>query len=369
VTSDKQKEYLGQLNEKLVKEKVVSDANYIVTAKVPIIKIDDQETSTHADVGYGTLSGIINTDYLRCICVVYPRAKFLIFVLKAFLAMREMNEPFKGGLGSYALSLLVISHFQQFQRNFGIKEEDALIGKLLITFFQLYCESPDLPKSSKPEDRPFTFSHFAVSVRANGVYIPLSELRASSKGLFYVAEGSPIPFVEDPLLPGNNVASSCFKYQNIKPQFLKAYQLLTSPIPPPLPPPLYEQCERLVEQLRRRRKKLETGREEETETDQEWERAISPLPHLPLLSLPLPLTLTPPPADVSRKSRLQALPLLTRTSPFILLSLTPMKSCVLWKGVAQSKRSSSAFPSTRKSRLFLARLSMSTLISHSLGGN
>mmetsp|Transcript_6416 Transcript_6416/g.9137 ORF Transcript_6416/g.9137 Transcript_6416/m.9137 type:complete len:383 (-) Transcript_6416:3004-4152(-) len=59
-------------------------------------------------------------------------------VIKCFLHQRNLGEVFRGGLGSYALFLLTLSHLQMHQFNFP-RPANAL-GDMLMDFFELYGE-------------------------------------------------------------------------------------------------------------------------------------------------------------------------------------------------------------------------------------
>lgn len=79
---------------------------------------------------------------------VLPPMRHLVMVLKVFLHQRDLNEVYAGGLGSYALLVLVAAFLQlhpsrQPSRRFGkgpSKPEDLEqnLGILLIDFFRLY---------------------------------------------------------------------------------------------------------------------------------------------------------------------------------------------------------------------------------------
>ncbi|KAK2961223.1 putative DNA polymerase sigma [Blattamonas nauphoetae] len=207
--------------------------NFISTAKVPIVKIHDEQTNLNVDVGYGSVTGITNSDYLRCLLVVYPTARPLILIVKAFLAAEGLNEPFKGGLGGYALSLLVVSHLQQFKRNFGKDWKTTSLGCLLTCFFQLYGESPTLPQPPNSNQR-FSFSRYAVSVRGEGRYILLETLKHSNRNLAMATNFTYSNIVvEDPLDPENNTARSCYQISLIQRNFCRAFGILSSPTTPP----------------------------------------------------------------------------------------------------------------------------------------
>ncbi|KAK2951574.1 putative sigma DNA polymerase [Blattamonas nauphoetae] len=287
-------DFLFQLREHLDEQDVVTKAELITGARVRIIKITDERTGVQCDVGFGSLSGIINTDFLRCLLVVYPQASELVLLLKAFIARVHLNEPYTGGLGGYALSLMVVSHLQQFSRNFGRRFEKEQAGQLLITFFLLYGEMDELP--TPPNNEPkFSFNRFGLSVRGQGSYFDVDELRRTKPDMF--AQGPElIPiFIEDPLDPTNNTARTCFKYARIQQHFREAYQQLMLPLAKPISQhcferirenriPLYHESVRAygtqmrqkkqAEKERRRREEMEEERRKEEERQEEERRQL-----------------------------------------------------------------------------------------------
>ena len=65
-----------------------------------------------------------------------PALRPLTLVVKQFLAQRCLNEVYTGGLGSYAIMLMVLSFLQMHQRP-GARSARANLGVLLIEFFEL----------------------------------------------------------------------------------------------------------------------------------------------------------------------------------------------------------------------------------------
>ncbi|KAK2964767.1 putative DNA polymerase sigma [Blattamonas nauphoetae] len=241
--------FLSKLADHLSSYNVVSKAELLRSARVPIIKITDRLSGVHCDVGFGTMTGIINTDFLRCLLVVYPQANELIILLKAFLAKLKLNEPYTGGLGGYALSLLVVSHLQQFERNFGLDYKTVESGELLRTFFQLYGEHPSLPDPPNGSPR-YSCERFGVSVRGKGLYLDIAELKEKVPDLFPKGSADLPIFIEDPLDPTNNTSRSSFNYGEIRRHFREAYVKLQLNLPPPIPPRCFATVqEHIVNQL------------------------------------------------------------------------------------------------------------------------
>ncbi|KAK2957225.1 putative DNA polymerase sigma subunit [Blattamonas nauphoetae] len=237
-------DFLDRFAQHLEKFNIVSKPELIKTARIPIIKITDKVTGVHCDLGYGTMTGIINTDFLRCLLIIYPEATDLIMILKAFLAKHNLNEPYKGGLGGYALSLLVVSHLQQYSRNFGANYKETPSGQLLLHFFVLYGEMDELPAPPNDEEK-FSCEKFGISVRGHGRYLKIPELREQKPELFPLHTNLPI-FIEDPLNPSNNTSRSCFNYSLVRDHFRDAYRQLMLPLPPPITPHCFQTTRRHV---------------------------------------------------------------------------------------------------------------------------
>lgn len=81
-------------------------------AKVPIIKIVTAEGNIKIDISLnmtnGVQAGMIVKEYLAAMPAVRP----LVMLLKSFTWRMDAHEPFNGGMGSYAITCLVISFLQ-----------------------------------------------------------------------------------------------------------------------------------------------------------------------------------------------------------------------------------------------------------------
>lgn len=90
-----------------------------------------------------------------------PPMRPLVIVLKVFLQQRELNEVYSGGIGSYALLVMVAAflqtHRSRWQRGGGLGREGEIegsLGVLLVDFMRLYG-APCPPPPSSPHPRPF----------------------------------------------------------------------------------------------------------------------------------------------------------------------------------------------------------------------
>lgn len=111
----------------------------IDNAKVPIVKCVDSNSGISVDVSFDVSNGPENVgliqDYLRR----YPALRPLVLVLKCFLLQRKLNEVFSGGIGSYCLILVVMSHLQMYGSNFRRSpDQKPSLGTLLIDLLHLY---------------------------------------------------------------------------------------------------------------------------------------------------------------------------------------------------------------------------------------
>lgn len=107
-----------------------------IKAKVPLVKIVARDSNVQCDISFGQSNGIQNVPVIKRYIADFPALRPLLFVLKCFLKQRSLNEVFSGGLGSYSVLLMVVSHLQNLDNNFpGAK---ANLGTALMNFFRFY---------------------------------------------------------------------------------------------------------------------------------------------------------------------------------------------------------------------------------------
>lgn len=103
---------LRMLADSVVRASMATAPQVIDKAKVPIVKFVDSKTGIQVDVSFNQENGIHNTkvvnDFLREYDVLRP----LVLVLKHFMQSRDLQEPYTGGIGSYALTLMLVSFLQ-----------------------------------------------------------------------------------------------------------------------------------------------------------------------------------------------------------------------------------------------------------------
>ncbi|CAK9787057.1 hypothetical protein CC85DRAFT_277448 [Cutaneotrichosporon oleaginosum] len=185
----------------------------VLGAKVPIMKFVTRTPYGRipVDISFNQTNGIdagkIITHYLDAL----PGARELITVVKYFLAQRQMNEVFTGGLGSYSVICLVIS-FMQMHPKLRRSEMDAQrnLGTLLLEFFELY-------------GRQFNYELVGISIRRGGEYFLKRERGWVKRG------GNPAPFtlaIEDPQNLDNDISSGSYGIPRVKLTLAGAYDMI-----------------------------------------------------------------------------------------------------------------------------------------------
>eukprot|EP01062_Namystynia_karyoxenos_P049513 TRINITY_DN3793_c3_g1_i1.p1 TRINITY_DN3793_c3_g1~~TRINITY_DN3793_c3_g1_i1.p1 ORF type:complete len:764 (+),score=253.38 TRINITY_DN3793_c3_g1_i1:70-2292(+) len=181
--------------------------NVIKHTKVPIVKFTHKETWIDVDISIDSPNGRVNSELVVRYCRSYPIAQPLISVVKYFLQQRSMHEPYTGGLGSYAVTLAVISFLQNHP---ALADPDAArqagMGGLLVDFFRVYGSLMD-------------FQTVGIRVR-DGRYI-------RKQPHHYTRDRGGL-YCEDPQDPSNNVTASTRQMHSIRSAFNHAFHALVS---------------------------------------------------------------------------------------------------------------------------------------------
>ena len=77
-------------------------------AAVPIIKLADDLSGIRVDISFNMANGLRAAELIKHFKKRFPALPKLIYVLKQFLYLRDLNEVYSGGLSSYALILMVV---------------------------------------------------------------------------------------------------------------------------------------------------------------------------------------------------------------------------------------------------------------------
>ncbi|PRW59743.1 non-canonical poly(A) RNA polymerase PAPD5 [Chlorella sorokiniana] len=217
---------LKALANALARRNMAKNMQVIAKAKVPIVKFEDAETGYAFDVSFDVANGPEAAENVRALMDSLPPMRPLVMVLKVFLQQRELNEVYSGGLGSYALLVMVAAFLQlhpsrvQAGSGYGYKgkrgaaeEIEGSLGVLLVDFLRLY-------------GRALNNQEVGVSCRRGGSYFSKRQ-----KGFFQPDR----PFlyaVEDPNDPSNDLGRNSYNISRVRMAFDWAYCQLVAPSEP-----------------------------------------------------------------------------------------------------------------------------------------
>lgn len=191
--------WLEKISIYLEDEGLAEDTQIISNARIPIIKFKVPYLDYNIDISLNSYTGQksskVAIDYLE----KYPGTRQLSLLIKYYLQQRGLNEVYTGGLGSYAILLMVVS-FLQNHKLVKSKKLDPLnnLGVLFFEFLDFYGNK-------------FSNTELAISTTNGGTY---SEPIPSGK--FYQI---PLLTIWDPTNQENNVTQGSFNYVRIKNSF------------------------------------------------------------------------------------------------------------------------------------------------------
>lgn len=195
---------MEELASQLRRARVPSEMNLITRARVPIIKMTDAATNYKVDISFEVMDGVKNTELVRTYLSSSPLVQPLVLIIKFLLSYYKLNETFTGGIGSYALTLLVLFHVQMHP---GLEA-----GELLTSFFYEFGFK-------------FDYENTGISILGGPHTFSKKE-----RGWFQAYQ----PFLlslEDPALPENDVGRGSFNMFRIRDAFQNAYKELASAPP------------------------------------------------------------------------------------------------------------------------------------------
>eukprot|EP01060_Flectonema_neradi_P030383 TRINITY_DN4399_c0_g1_i2.p1 TRINITY_DN4399_c0_g1~~TRINITY_DN4399_c0_g1_i2.p1 ORF type:complete len:575 (+),score=101.76 TRINITY_DN4399_c0_g1_i2:57-1727(+) len=201
---------MDKLADHIAKKGICEEAypQVIKQTKVPIVKFTHKETWIDVDISFNSPNGRINSEMVVAYCKQHPVAAPLVMLVKYFLQQRSMNEPFTGGLGSYAVSLMVVS-FLQHHGGFQAGSDPSAVGLggLLMDFFRHYVL--------------FDYQNIGVSVRDRAFFRKTRE-QQNDRATFLLV---------DPQNDQNNVTASSRQLSSIRSAFHHAFLALDCEFP------------------------------------------------------------------------------------------------------------------------------------------
>ena len=199
---------LSKLYEYIRGEPWVKDCKLISKAAVPIIKLVTIEKYNNMSIDIS-----IQDDKhfgLKCVELVkqfineFKSLKPLVLAIKNILKKANLNDPYKGGISSYGLILMIV-FFLQKQKSTGIDispgENNSNLGKLFFEFIKFY----------------------AIFFESNKVIININDpnnINTFNEYDYNNMIHTPDLIIIDPLNHFNNVAKSCIQFFNIKMSFI-----------------------------------------------------------------------------------------------------------------------------------------------------
>ena len=197
-------DFLDKLNEILSNDiKFVESIKYLNKAKVPIIKIQTTKEfgNTMIDITLQTKDhyGLKCVNLVKQLLKEYDTLEILLFPLKTMLKITGLNDPYNGGLSSYALILMIVN-FLEYQKKKKKEISKDKVGEIFYDFLFFYGGRMDT-------------NHIDINNINNEMKI----------------NKTPFIFISDPLNNKNNVTKTSYKYMEVKFIFLIALQILNEP--------------------------------------------------------------------------------------------------------------------------------------------
>jgi non-canonical poly(A) RNA polymerase PAPD5/7 len=201
---------LSKLYEYIKNEPWVKECKLISKAAVPIIKLVSIEKYNNMSIDISIQDdkhfGLKCVDLVKQFINDYKSLKPLVLAIKNILKRANLNDPYKGGISSYGLILMIV-FFLQKQKSTGIDispgDNNCNLGKLFFEFIKFY----------------------AIFFESNKVIINLNDNSNNNRNIYNEFEynnmgHTPDLIIVDPLNHYNNVAKSCLQFFNIKMSFI-----------------------------------------------------------------------------------------------------------------------------------------------------
>ena len=192
---------LSKLYENIKNEPWVKECKLISKASVPIIKLLAIEKFNNMSIDISiqdeTHFGLKCVELVKSFIVEYKSLKPLVLTIKNILKRANLNDPYKKGISSYGIILMIVYFLQREYsagKDISPGENNCNLGKLFFDFLKFYA---------------IQFESNKEKVKINGINDYDSQSIIPSDLI-----------IVDPLNPSNNVAKSCLQFYNIKMSFI-----------------------------------------------------------------------------------------------------------------------------------------------------
>lgn len=191
----------------------MNDVQVVAKAKVPIVKFVDDLTGISVDISFENASGMVANETFQQWKKAYPAMPILVLLIKHYLSIRGLNEPYVGGLGSFSVTCLVISLLQLLPSVRSGRIDPRLhLGVMLLEFLELYGKN---------------FNTEIVGIRvdedAPGYFLKADVFEAKE----HLIKSHQLA-IQDPNNPSNDVSKSSYGIRLILSCFSDAYDALVA---------------------------------------------------------------------------------------------------------------------------------------------
>ncbi|GBE58930.1 topoisomerase-related nucleotidyltransferase [Babesia ovata] len=189
----------------------------VFNAKVPVVKAIDKATGVKIDISIWQQNAMDTTQFIKekvgststcrqvAQCEQYKYMQPLILLIKLFLQLRNLNDTYIGGIGSYLLYCMVLSFLQLHVSScIRIKDEENTLASLYVDFFYYWGFLRD-------------YNQFATTVRGFGHVFPKNLLNTRDTALLTC---------ESPLETSVDIGKNAFNMGSARASFQNAFFVL-----------------------------------------------------------------------------------------------------------------------------------------------
>jgi len=180
--------------------------NIIKNAKVPVVKCNDLRYNIDLDISINKLNGIFQVREVLKAMKTYPEIKYLYLTMKFFLKIRNLNDTYGGGIGSYLLFCMMLTYLRELRKDYFkadkiIQLSKMSIGEHLVCLLEFYAIK-------------FDFKNYQIRMTRGGSI----EKKDTYKYSFSLIS---------PADPNQDIGSSAFKVKELFGTFRNRFYFLT----------------------------------------------------------------------------------------------------------------------------------------------
>ncbi|KAL9019893.1 MAG: hypothetical protein Q9185_002835 [Variospora sp. 1 TL-2023] len=194
-----------------------------IFARVPIVRAKHRQTGVEVEIQMRAGS-CHQHQHVLAYLVEYPTLRPLYFILRSCLELRRLTIPFEGGLGSYAILMLIVNALKHAPGRYAFHD----VASQLLHVLDFYAKS-DLYHNGFSVDPPRMFSKAKLSLTTEERL-----LRAADpvlRGIDSMAAGNPrqpyLLCLQDPADPRNDLGSKAYAIKHIQATFSMARKTIT----------------------------------------------------------------------------------------------------------------------------------------------